>query len=152
MASTIQGYGNFIKNLLINNIPNLQDEGVVVRCALLDESFSLDQTHEFWSDISSTEITGKVDYDLEGHYGQQDLINKQVIYDDVAGTITFDADNISFGSEVTIAARYMAIYEVEATPEESPLLLLVDFGELKSSLDGRFEVNWHADGIFYISI
>jgi len=78
---------------------------VDVAVALLSADYTPDPTHSTWGDVSAHEI-GDADY------AQQSLPGAS--YGQASGTVTYDADPISFGDNVTITAKY-AVF-VRGTP------------------------------------
>lgn len=67
------------------------------------------------------------------------------------GLITFDAADPSWAS-ATIAARYAVVYDSTGTASTSPLLWLIDFGEVVSSTAATFAITFAALGIAYKAI
>jgi len=152
-TATIHGYGSFIEKVFDGKLESLQAVDTVVRCALMDENLTHEQSDRYWLDVKTHEIEGREDYDPEDHYSPVDLENKEIFFDEQEKEIYFRADNITYGDEVTLTASYMVIFVVDdENIDDSPLMLFVDLEEERSSLNGRFEVNWHEDGLFYISI
>jgi len=68
-----------------------------------------------------------------------------------AGVIKLDADDVSWASS-TITARYAVIYVDTGTTSTSALIVLINFGEDKSSSNGTFQITFDADGIAYIPV
>ena len=141
----VNAYGNFLVNLMTGNIPSLDLGSTVVRCALMDQNHTFNQDHVYWSQVKSNEVT-----DVD--YSAKDLANKEVEFVKNIGKVFFKASRVNYGDTVTISARHLVMYVVGDNDSSSPLILSVNFGENKSSLDGRFHINWHSDGIFSISV
>lgn len=136
------GYYNAMDELLNDNLPDLDDSGTVVRCALLTDSYSPDlENDETFADVSGDEVPDGDGYSSDG----TELTNKSLSVDS-SGRTVFDADDAVWENS-TIDARYAVVYE-----ESSDVLLtLVDFEEELSSQDGDFRVEWHSDdGVFNI--
>ena len=66
-----------------------------------------------------------------------------------AGTITFDADDVTWTSS-TITARGAVVYDDSLTND--PLLCYIDFGADKTSSFGDFAVAFNASGVFTLDL
>jgi hypothetical protein len=65
------------------------------------------------------------------------------------GTITFDADDVTWTSS-TITARGAVVYDDSLT--DDPLICYIDFGADKSSSSGDFVLSFNASGIFTLDL
>ena len=95
------------------------------------------------ADISANIIT-------DADYTVQTLTNVTVT--ESAGTVTFNSDDINYGSSVTLTAKYMAIYDDTVTND--PLIVYVDLGTgggSVSSTSSTFQVTINASGIFTLA-
>lgn len=139
MAVTASLYGNFFENALNALIPDLEGAGNV-ECMLLDANHTFDEANNTVSDINANEIA-------DADYARQALTTVAVT-DDGAGTVNVDADDISFGTTVSISASYAVIYTVGTDDTDSYLLEHIDFGGVQESVDGEFTLTLSADGLF----
>jgi hypothetical protein len=146
MAVTAYWYGKALINAFggateaeTRNIDWLTDTMKVMLCT---DSYTPNQdTHMFKSDITN-EVSG-TGYTAGG----AQIANKSLSYDNQSNTIKFDGDDITWESS-TISARYAVIYDdTPSGASNKPLLGYVDFGEVKSSNNGDFKIQWHVDGI-----
>lgn len=145
MAVTFNVYGSFMVNLMMGSVSSLVDSGTRVRCALMGEGHEFNKDHEYWSHVLGSEIT-------DTDYTPLDLQNKSIVYDKEGNKVYFRSDSLNYGDEVSISARHMVVYVVGNTSETSVLMFSIDFGELRSSVTGRFRINWNEEGVFSISI
>lgn len=113
--------------------------------ALASESHS-------WANISAYEITGQSDY------SRRALQNITVTSADGGVTsiddyIIVNADDTSFGTSATLAADGAIIYKFNSTATSgapntpASLVSFVDFGSVKSSSNGSYQIVWNAAGI-----
>lgn len=113
-------------------------------CELLKTAFDEAVTHDTWSDISAQVVT-------DGDYAPELMATEAVNGGTGTATGNCDAGNTSFGTNVTITARYGAVRTGAATATGTDKL--VGFVELDtatdvSSTNGTFEVQWHASGLW----
>jgi len=136
MAETATWYTHGLAAFMRGEIALLQD---TIKVALLGSTYTPSQSHASWSNVSSHEVSG-TGYTAGG----EALSNKGITPDTNNIRSTFDADDVTWAnSEIT--ARYAVLYDDTASGK--PLIALVDFGEEKSSSNGSFTIQWHADGI-----
>lgn len=136
--ATANVYANFFANAFNGNLPDIEDTDNL-ECMLLDENHSFSETNNTVDDISANEIT-------DADYSRQTLTG--VTVNRSTGTITVDADDISFGSTVSITASHAVIFVVGGTDETSYLMFDVDFEGSQESVDGEFTLQIHEDGLF----
>lgn len=121
--------------------------GDTIKAALLDTTHTVSiATDQFFNDVSTYECT-------DGDYAKVTLTSvTQAIS---SGKIVFDFDDISFGSAVTIAARYLVIYKDTGMSSTSNLLFVVDLndggGNVSSTADS-FDITLSASGLYAITI
>lgn len=136
-------YGRSTLNAYSGGITNLSDSGTDVVVALLDGNHSFDETHDSWADISTNEIA-------DADYSPQSLSNMSLSHDG-AGVVTFDADDVSFGTDVTISADHAVVYDnTPSTDADKKLLTHIDFEGTEQSENGEFSITWGANGIFTV--
>lgn len=120
-----------------------------ITCALMGTGYTFEFDQELFTEIEEDEVD---DAEYED-YEQQVVEGNEVIYDAAENDrkVIFDADNVSFGEDVTITARYAVLF---ATGEghNQELIAAVDFLEERGSVDGAFEIQWHEDGIFEVEV
>ena len=136
--ATANVYANFFANAFNGNLPDIEDDDNL-ECMLLDENHSFSETNNTVDDISANEITDE-------DYSRQTLTG--VTVNRSTGTITVDADDISFGTEVSITASHAVIYTVGTDDTDSYLLFDVDFESEQESVDGEFTLEIYEDGLF----
>jgi hypothetical protein len=118
--------------------------GDTFKAVLLTSSYSPNVA----TDVNLSDISANIVADAD--YTEQTLTNVTVT--ESGGTVTFDADDISFGSSVTITAKYLAIYD--DTVANDPLIVYVDLdtgGGSVSSTSSTFQVTINASGIFTLA-
>ena len=112
-----------------------------IKVALLNNAYSPNVDHNYFSDVSANEITG-TGYTTGG----KTLTNPSVAQDDTNDKGVFDADDVTW-SNSTITARYAVIYKDTGATTTSPLIEYIDFGEDKSSSAENFKITWNVAGI-----
>lgn len=112
-----------------------------VYAVLLGSGYTPNLAHDTYSDLTN-EVTDE-DYD------PVPLTNKSVSLSD--DTVVYDADDVSFGSEVSIAARYIVfVVGDHAEPSAGDALLwYADLGEV-ASVDAPFVVRT-TNGLYEIA-
>lgn len=100
------------------------------------------QAKEFYSDVSSNEISG-TGYTAGG----ATLASKTSAQS--AGVYTFDAADAAW-TTATITASGCYIYKDTGTGSTSPLIAYLDFGGSVASTAGTFTTAFNASGIFTI--
>lgn len=98
-------------------------------------------THDFKADVTN-EVTGT------GYTAGGESLTS-VTLTQSAGTITFDADDVTWASS-TITARGAVVYDSSLLNE--PLICYIDFGADKSSSAGDFVLSFNASGIFTLDL
>ncbi len=129
---------------VLNGVIDLDADTIVA--VLLANAYTPAATHDTYSDISGNVIS-------DGDYSPQVLASKTVTQ--ASGTVTFDAADVSYGSNVNITARYIALVKrnggsLAGTDELIGYMDLETTGEV-SSTNGSFDVAWNASGIFTAS-
>jgi hypothetical protein len=101
-------------------------------------------TQSVLADITSNEVAGG------GDYARITLANVQVTQ--AGAVVTFDSDDLSWGTNVTITAKYVAIYD--DTSASDTLVVYADLdsgGGSVSSTSSTFQITNNASGIFTLS-
>lgn len=136
-------FNEFLHQLALQTI-NLATD--TLRVALFPATYEADRdTHMYFSDIASQEIVA------DGYIAQGALLNNVTITkQDAADNVKVTADDVTWINS-TISAKYAVIYKDTGTAASSPLIMCIDFGSTKSSVNGNFTIQWSEDGIFTIS-
>ncbi len=98
-------------------------------------------THDFKADVTN-EVVG-TGYSAGGESLTSVTLTQS------GGTITFDADDVTWTSS-TITARGAVVYDDSLTND--PLIAYIDFGADKSSSSGDFVLSFNASGIFTLDL
>lgn len=142
-AGTWSVYGP-AKTRLVN--ADIDLNGHTFKCALVGTGYTPNlTTDDDWADVSANEIA-------DGDYAQQTLAGIAVNYS--GGTVTFDCNNISFGTAATIAAKRAVIFD--DTHASDALLAVVDLNTAgtasqASSTTGTFQITIDAAGVFTVA-
>lgn len=132
--------GNFTlydnaKLLLLNGGLNMAS--ATVTAVLLGSGYTPSAAHSAWSDVSANEIA-------DSGYVEQAVSGQTVTL--ASGTVTVDSADISFGSSVTLTAKYLALVlgTAGSLVSTSKLIGYCDLntgGGTVSSTAGAFSVN-----------
>ena len=116
-----------------------------IRFMLLGSGYTPDlNLHDYLDDVVAQEIAAGGGYTAGGIAIAGRSIS--TITDGIAFVAT---DTVISAS--TISARYAAIYSrTPATDATRPLIALVDFGQVVSSFNDAFTMDWDTNGIFRI--
>ena len=143
MAVTHELYSNF-PHLLLEDALAGSILSQTIKVSLHTSTYTYNQdTHDYWDDADN-EVSG-TGYTHEG----ATLASKTCAVATVV--TTFDAANTSWTTS-TITARYAVIYYASGVDATALLISCVNFGADKSSDNGTFELQWHASGIFTITV
>ena len=144
MAVSAKLYSRFPLNLLGQKLCDMDSETKIM-CMLCTSSYTPNQdTHNDKADITN-EASGT------GYTAGGVALTSTAIT--VSGRVTkYDAANPSWANS-SITARYAVLYDdTEAAEGDQPLILLIDFGEDKTSESGTFKITFNAGGIFTITV
>lgn len=146
MAVTAHPYGPFVFGQF-GGTPARHVDWVndTIMCALLTAAYVPDlDTHGFWITPQANELTGVPGYTAGG----KALTEKTEEYDAASNATRLKAKAVLW-KEVSLKARYAVVYKaVEENASESPLVGLVDFGELIEAASGIFKIEWDpTDGV-----
>jgi hypothetical protein len=146
MAITATVYDYFPLNSYKKLLTDISAAGTDIKCCLLDSGHTPNHAlHDSYNDVSTDEFAG-TGYTAGG----AEITSKTLTL--AAGVITFDGADVSWATS-TITARYAVIYDNEpAGATDKKLILLIDFGEDKSSTASTFSLVWNASGIFTTTI
>lgn len=86
--------------LLTDNANQITWATDTIVAVLLGSGYTPAATHSTWNDVSAQHVTGT-------NYAPVALANKTSV--NTSGTILWDCDDIDFGSNVTVTAKYVAI-------------------------------------------
>lgn len=137
MAVTASLYGLGLTHIGRGDVVFTTD---TIKVALLGSGYVFAQdTHEFFSDVSASEVTGS------GYTaGGQALGTKAVDYDAASNEVRYTAANTVWtaASGETLAAYGAVVYQDTGDPSTSVLLDYVDFGAEVSATGGDFTIDW----------
>ena len=142
MASGL--YGITFLNALKNDLALDLDDTTADRfkVMLVTSSYTPDfGTHDFKADVTN-EVVGT------GYTAGGESLTS-VTLTQSGGTITFDADDVTWASS-TITARGAVVYDDSLI--DDPLIAYIDFGADKSSSAGDFVLSFNASGIFTLDL
>jgi hypothetical protein len=133
-------YNSGLLGLVNGSIAFASDD---VYAVLLDDSYTPSLAHTAYSNVSGAEV-GDADYDPVALSGKSVALN--------GSTVEFDSDDISYGTEVTIAAQFIVFIKgTAASPQAAdPLIWYANFGEMMASTDAQFIVRT-TNGIYEIA-
>ncbi len=112
-----------------------------IKAALLTAYTVNQDTHDFFDDVSATEITG-TGYTAGG----ATLGTKTATYDTATDQVRLDAADTTWTTS-TLSATDAVVYKSTGTASTSPLLAGIDFGATVSTTAGTFQVTWDSVGI-----
>ena len=128
------------KERIINGDIDLNDD--TLKCKLLTTSYTPAATHSTVSNLTN-EVT-------DSDYSVQTITGAAVT--ETGGTVKFDCNDISFGSSVTITAKYAVLYS--DTHASDALICYVDLntgGGSVASTAGSFSIVINASGVFTVA-
>lgn len=102
-------------------------------------------THDHWDDISANECDS-ADYTA--------ITIASAAISLTGGKVRFDIEDLDYGDEVTISAKYCVIYKDTGTASTSPVLFYVDLNSGGSSVEstaGDYDVTISANGVYEIT-
>lgn len=144
-AGTVTLYGAAKENIA-KALIDLDTDSFVV--TLLGSGYTpAANTNATWSDISANQITG-TGYTAGGAALTGVTVTRS------GGTVTFDADDVSWTSS-TLTAKYAVIAKKAGGSLAGTDLLLayveLETGSTVSTTNGTLAINWNASGIFTLS-
>lgn len=110
-------------------------KGGLVTAILLDDTYTPDlAAHGTLEDVSTHQIE-------DPDYAPVAVGNRDVVLN--AGMVDFTSDDVSFGTEVSIAARYVVFVQGDAANLGSTdrLISVQDLGDMKSSTNSHFRLD-----------
>ncbi len=108
----------------------------------LHTAYTINQdTHDFFDDVSGTEITG-TGYTAGG----ATLGTKTATYDTATDQARLDAADVTWTTS-TLSATDSITYKSTGTASTSPLIAGIDFGATVSTTAGTFQITFDATGI-----
>ena len=116
-------------------------------CHLLKAAYTPAATHDQWNDVSAQECT-------DGDYGAVLMAGEAVGKGTANATVDIDANDVSYGTNVSITAQYAVVRAGTATPGATDNLVgyvSLDTGGAVSSTNGTFQIQWNANGLFQVS-
>lgn len=117
-----------------------------IKAALLTAYTVNQDTHDFFDDVSATEITG-TGYTAGG----ATLGTKTATYDTATDQVRLDAADTTWTTS-TLSATDAVVYKSTGVAATSPLMAAVDFGATVSTTAGTFQITWDATGIIVLDV
>jgi hypothetical protein len=144
ISSTLYTY--FLVNCMRKLVSDMASGSTTVKCALLTSSYTPDMdTHASYNDASTYEVVGE-GYTATG----AEIGSKSLTLD--TGVVTFDGADVSWAAS-TITARYAFIYDdTPSGATNKKAIMLVDFGENKSTVASTFQLVFSASGILTMEV
>jgi hypothetical protein len=100
-------------------------------------------THDFWNDVSSTEIANGNGYTTNG----VELAGKLVSYDTATDQTRLDGDDVSWASSTISATDAAIVNRTPGADSSREVYGSIDFGATVSTTSGTFQITWDATGI-----
>lgn len=146
-TTTTKLYGQFLMNALKALVTDISSSGTDIKACLLLDTYTFSQdNHVSYNDIKAYEVANGNGYTTGG----ASLTTKALSYS--TKVTMFDADDVAWASS-SITARYAALYDNSPSGDSNKkLLLLIDFGENKSTSSSTFLIAWSISGIFTITV
>lgn len=114
----------------------------------LHTAYTLNQdTHDFFDDVSGTEVTG-TNYTANG----VTLGSKTSAYDTASDQIRLDAADASWATSTISATDAIVWVNTAGASSTDPVLGAVDFGATVSTTAGTFLITWDATGIIVYDV
>ncbi len=139
-AVTASQYGVPVKNQWDGTAVTDWDTDTIKAALLAAYTINID-THDFFDDVSATEITG-TGYTAGG----ATLGTKTATYDTATDQIRLDAADTTWTTS-TLSATDSVVYKSTGTASTSPLIAGIDFGATVSTTTGTFQITWDSTGI-----
>jgi hypothetical protein len=135
---------NSAKKDILDGTVDLDNDTVTAVLATTD--YVPAATHDTYSDV--TNICADADY------APKTLTSP--VFTESAGTVKFDADDVTYGTTVSIAARYIVLVRqagasLAGTDRLIGYMDLDDTGYNVRSTNSNFIVRWNANGLFQLS-
>ncbi len=144
-AVTASQYGVPVKNQWDGTAVTDWDTDTIKAALLTGYSINID-THDFFDDVSGTEITG-TGYTAGG----ATLGTKTATYDTATDQSRLDAADTTWTTS-TLSATDAVVYKSTGSAATSPLIAGIDFGATVSTTAGTFQITWDATGIHVTDI
>lgn len=144
-AVTASQYGIPVKNQWDGTAVTDWDTDTIKTALLTGYTINID-THDFFDDVSGTEITG-TGYTAGGVA----LASKTATYDTATDQIRLDAADSTWTTS-TLSATDAVVYKSTGTASTSPLIAGIDFGGTVSTTAGTFQITYDSTGIHVTDI
>ena len=145
-AVTAGLYGVPVKNQYDGTAVTDWDTDTIKTALLTGYTFAQD-THDFFDDVSASEVPATGNYTAGG----ATLGTKTATYDTATDQTRLDAADTTWPSS-TISATDAVVYKSTGTPATSPLIAAVDFGATVSTTAGTFQITWDPTGIVVFDV
>jgi hypothetical protein len=93
-----------------------------IKCALVNSSYTPSSTtHEFWSDVSTNEVTGT------GYTAGGVTLSGKAVIDNNDNLVVIDCDDPLWSTATITGIRYAVFYKDTGSAATSPLISYIDF-------------------------
>lgn len=143
MAVTIKLYGPAVQAICNGGI-KLWDDDIKL---LLATAVTFDQNDVDFDDLTFTEVSGESQgYDTGGKD-----VTPDISYSTRVTTVDDTADEVKWENS-TITASHAILYKDGVGNANKRPIAHIAFGESIESVNGDFEVEWHNNGIFTLTV
>lgn len=145
-AVTAALYGLTAQTMIDGSAPIVWSSATI-KTALLTGYTLNNDIHDFFNDVSGTEITG-TGYTAGG----VTLGSKASTYDTATDQIRLDAADASWASSTLSATDAVVYNDTAGASSTDPVMGAVDFGATVSTTAGTFQITWDATGIIVYDV
>lgn len=148
MADTPNWYGQGLIGFIKGDFKWLTSGGSTFKVALLLNTYTFNKdTHDFWDDVSSYEISESGTYAAGG----ATLTTYDPTYDSASDQVRIDAADVQW-TGVTATAGFFVIYQSTGTAGTSRLLMCQELDPDKVASAGAIDLAFDAAGVAYIDL
>lgn len=147
MAVTSKWYGNGLLGQYSSTAARRVDWDADAVTVSLHLSYAADQdVHDFWDDVSGTEISG-TGYSTPGLA----LTTSAPSYDSGTNEMRLDANDAQWTTASFSATQAVVYSNTGGAASTDPVLTYVDFGGVETVSSGTFTIQWDATGVAKIT-
>jgi hypothetical protein len=149
MAITASGlYLLTQEKFLIDTVGISVESETLVKMGLVLDSYTHNyDTHDFYDDVSASEVAASGNYSAGGNT----LTTTEVtVGSPAAGQIKYDAADSSWATSTIANAMAGVVYLEAGTTAQDMLLCLLDFVTAVSTTSGTLTVQFAANGLYYV--
>lgn len=136
-----------LKRAAAPNGCNLESD--TIKVALIASGYTADNAHNTMSEVTN-ELSGTGYTSGFAGSGRKTITTPAITEDDTNDLAKFSGDNLTWTSINAGTAIGMVVYEHITNDATSPLLCWIDGGFPVVTNGGNLNVNWSANGIFYL--